>query len=323
MTVRLGLPAKLVATDASDTRMDWRNLVTRNTDGTIRTGLTWPIVKANLLVTPTASTGPMTVQVGAFDAIAARDNGVVYLCNDGITPASGAGSVVITAAPAAGSSRLDVVYAMQHDSSGGVTAPDTDNLPGIFVAAGNPTTGTPTKPAIPAAAVELATVLVPSGVTATNAGGVVITQTFQYTSDAGGTVSFPTLAALNLWTTAKPMQRATVLDDTTTANNGEYARVGTSWIQTYIQGQFRPYAEAAGVGTNAAGSYGNVVFPVGRFTVPPLVFLTMTGGVAGIGIANSITTAGCQAGGFSTGGSAIGSNWMWRAVQMTPTSAAG
>lgn len=212
MTVRLGLPAKLVATDASDTRMDWRNLVTRNADGTIRTGLTWPAAANQQLVTATASTGPMTVQVAAFDATAARDGGAVFLCNDGITPASGAGSVVIAAAPAAGSSRQDVVYTMQHDNSGGVTAPDADNLPGMFVATGAPTTGTPTKPAIPAAAVELATVLVPSGVTATNGVGVVITQTAQFTASAGGSVPFPTSAALVAWSTARDGQRAYALD---------------------------------------------------------------------------------------------------------------
>lgn len=314
MTVRLGIPAKKAPTDASDTRMDWRNHTTRNVDGTIRTGITWPLTTGQL-VTPTATTGPMTVNVAAHDATAARDNGAVYLCNDGVVPAT------ITAAPAAGSSRLDVVYSIQHDSSTGVSTPDGDDLAGIYVAAGNPTSGTPVKPAIPAAGVELATVLVPSGVTATNAGGVIITQTFQFTAPMGSPVPFPTLAALNLWTTAVPFQRAKVFNDT--LNNDEYVWSGLKWVRSYVLNGVGPYAEAAGSGTNTAGAFATITFPVGRFSVPPLVFLTMTGAVAAIGIATTITAANCQAGGFSTGGSAIASSWMWHAIQMTPTAAAG
>lgn len=206
MTVRLAMSAKKAPTDASDSRLDFRNGFVRNSDNTLRTGITAPVAAGLQLVTATADTGPMTVSVAALDAVANRDGGVVQLCNDGIVKPT------IAPAPASGQ-RLDVVYVMQHDSSSGVVTPDADDLAGVYVATGTAVpSGQPGKPSIPAAATELATVYMPAGVTSTLGVGVVITQTFQYTAAAGGVVPFPTLAGLQAWTTARGGQLAHALD---------------------------------------------------------------------------------------------------------------
>lgn len=213
MTMRRGLPAKLAATDADDTRYDFKNLVTCNADGSPRGGVTSPI-GSNIV----SATATMNVSVSAFAAVAVRDGGAILLSCDGPT------NVLLANAPVA-NSRIDVVYAKQNDASSTVTAPDANNSPILGVAQGT-ASATPTKPAIPTGAVELASVLIPSGATATNSVGVVISQTGVFTS-AGGIVPFRLKSDLDLWTTAAVNQRAVVLADMT-----EYAYAGPTlkWV---------------------------------------------------------------------------------------------
>lgn len=205
MTLRKGLPAKLAATDANDTRYDFNNLVVCNADGSPRGGVTAPLTAL------VSSSATMNVAVAAFSAVAVRDGGVVLLDNDGPV------NVLLTSAPAA-NSRIDVIYAKQNDASSTVTTPDANNTPIIDKVTGT-ASSSPTKPAIPTGAVELATVLVPSTATATNSAGVVISQTAQFTAGAGGVVTFPTLTGLQLWTTARDGQLAFAVD---TDNLWEY-----------------------------------------------------------------------------------------------------
>jgi hypothetical protein len=87
----------------------------------------------------------------------------------------------------------------------------------------------PVKPAVPTGAVELATVQIPAGATATNSGGVVITQTAQFTAAPGAFVPVRTLALLTGWTNPSTGQRASVFADSTAANNGDYFWNGTAW----------------------------------------------------------------------------------------------
>lgn len=217
MAMRKGLPAKLAATDADDTRWNFRNLVVCNADGSPRGGVTSP-VGASLL----SSTSTMNVAVAGFSAVAVRDAGVVLLANDGVTN-------VLLDPPPSSQSRLDVVWAKQDDSSLTVSVPDADNLPTFGVLKGAASASPVRNPAgLPSGAVEIGTVLVPSGATATNSPGVVITTTAQYTAGAGGSVPFRTKAELLLWTTAGPGQHAYVFGDGTAANNGEYVWAG-SW----------------------------------------------------------------------------------------------
>jgi hypothetical protein len=220
MALRKGLPAKLALTDADDTRYDFRNLVVCNSDGTPRGGVTSP-VGVNLL----SSTATMNVSVAAFNAVAVRDSGAILLANDGPV------NVTLTPAPAS-NSRIDVIYAKQNDGSSTVTSPDANNTPIIDRVTGT-ASATPVKPSIPTGAVELGTVVVPAGATATNSAGVVITTTCPFTAAPGGKVPFRTLSDLQAWTTATVRQQASVISDSTTSNIGEYVWSGTAWVPIF------------------------------------------------------------------------------------------
>jgi len=217
MALRKGLPAKLANTDADDTRYDFRNLVVCNADGTPRAGVTSP-VGVNLL----SSTATMNVAVAAFNAVAARDSGAILLSNDGPV------NVPLANAPSS-NSRIDVIYGKQNDASSTVTSPDANNTATIGAVTGT-ASATPVKPSIPTGAVEIGTVLVPSGATATNSSGVVITTTCPYTAAPGGRVPFRTLTDMHAWTTAGTGQGAVVFSDAAGANNDEYRWNGTSWV---------------------------------------------------------------------------------------------
>lgn len=208
MTMRKGLPAKLAATDADDTRYDFRNLAVANADGSPRAGVTSPLTA---LVSATAT---MNVSVAAFAGIAVRDGGCILLANDG--PAN----VLIANAPVA-NSRIDVVYAKQNDASSTVTSPDANNNPVLGVAQGT-ASATPVKPAIPVGALELATVLVPSGATNTGSVGVVIAQTAPFTAGPGGVVPFRVKADLDAWTPAGFQLAEVISDSGDTTRNGLY-----------------------------------------------------------------------------------------------------
>jgi len=262
MAIRKGLPAKLALTDADDTRYLFSGLVVCNVDGSPRGGVLSP-VNVNL-VTATAT---MNVSVARFQGAAVRDGGVILLANDG------AANVLLDAAPGA-NSRIDVIFAKQNDASATVTVPDGDNTPVLGFVKGT-ASATPTKPALPIGALELATVLIPSGATATNSGGVVITQTAAFTAAAGATVPFRTKTALDLWTTAQKDQQAVVL-----ADSSRFRYTGSAWEQTGSTVQLKmgtvesviTSTPQRGVG-KIAGTSGTridvaVTFPVAYASVP-------------------------------------------------------
>jgi hypothetical protein len=171
MTLGYGFPGS--ADDANgpeSVRKALAGLILRDTSGVPRTGVF--LAHTSALVSAKAS---MAVDVAAFAGVAVRGGGPVFMANDGTV------SVSVDAAPAS-NSRIDVVYFMQHESASPYS--DADDLPTIGVAKG--TAGAvPVKPSIPTGAVELATILIPSGVSATNAVGVVITQTAPFTTVVG------------------------------------------------------------------------------------------------------------------------------------------
>ena len=216
MAIRKGLPAKLALTDADDSRYLFSGLVVCNVDGSPRGGVLSP-AGPNLVT----SSATMNVSVARFQGAAVRDGGVIFLANDG------AANVLLDAAPGA-NSRIDVIYSKQNDASGTVTVPDANNTPILGFVKG--TAGAvPVKPSLPVGALELATVLIPSGATATNSAGVVITQTAPFTASAGGTVSFSTKTVLDLWTTAQKGQQAVVL-----ADSARWVWSGSAWVSASI-----------------------------------------------------------------------------------------
>jgi hypothetical protein len=147
--------------------------VVRNANGTARLGI-YP-ANTNAIVTGLSS---MAVSVASFVAAASRTGGLTVekIANNGAT------TVAVSAAPSS-NSRLDVVYFIPRFTASG----DASNVPVFGVQAGTAATN-PTKPALPAGALELATILIPSTATTTLSSGVIITQTFAYTASAGGTV---------------------------------------------------------------------------------------------------------------------------------------
>jgi hypothetical protein len=160
---------------AQDGRLDDAGLIACHGAGMdVRTGVLYgPGTTA--LITGTADTAPMAVLVAAHHAVTRRQvSEGVYR---GATEAPV--RVPIDAAPAA-DSRIDVVWVKQADASAGVLNPDATTEWLV-----SKTTGTvavsPTKPAIPTGALELGTVTVAAGATATNGAGVTIANTVRQT----------------------------------------------------------------------------------------------------------------------------------------------
>ncbi|UAJ78304.1 hypothetical protein IT072_02330 [Leifsonia sp. ZF2019] len=304
MTIRKGLPAKLALTDTNDTRYDFRNLVVCNADGSPRGGVTSP-VGANIV----AATATMNSAVAAFSAIAVRDNGVVLLANDGPV------NVLHAAAPAA-NSRIDVVYAKQNDSSSTVTTPDANDLPVIAIAQGT-AAASPTKPSIPAGAVELATVLIPAGATATNSSGVVVTQTAQFTAAPGGEVPFRSQSDLFAWLNPSTSQLARII-----GAESYIAANGWQINHAFAEAAGITPAFTSGVASQAVASV-TVSLPTGRFTQPPIPQVTATSGrFTAVVTAVSTTQLTIQVQNNS-GAAGIPGIVYWTAKQMTASSAAG
>lgn len=177
----------------TDTRRVTAGLIVRNADGTPRPGI-FP-AHTNALVTGRASMG---YDVAPFLAATSRLNtGVELVANDAVT------IVATTAAPGA-NSRIDVIWVQSRF----VQHADASNLPVFGVTQGS-AAAVPTKPAIPAGALELATAEVLS--TTTTTATAVITQTHQYTAAAGGVVLVRSKAELDAWN-ASNGSRAMALD---------------------------------------------------------------------------------------------------------------
>lgn len=166
-------------TTALDARMMDAAKVVRTNTGAVRTGVLWTSAASGNVV---GSTSSMNVTIVTADFVLSRGqtDGAVVLSNSGST------SVLLDVAPSA-NSRIDVVWVKQNDTESG----DPDSSATFGKTTGN-AAASPTKPSIPVGALELATVLVPAGVTATNASGVVVSNTFQYSATYGGPVRYRT-----------------------------------------------------------------------------------------------------------------------------------
>lgn len=148
--------------------------ITKTSGIAIRPGLFWG--GSATIVTGTAN---MSYNVAAFTAAATRGGtgGAYTFANDGTV------NVATTAAPGS-NSRYDVVYAWQRDYA----IDGSNSTPVIGVVQGT-AASSPSVPSLSSfpGAIELARILVPSGVTATNS-GTTITQTAPFTASAGGVV---------------------------------------------------------------------------------------------------------------------------------------
>lgn len=187
MALNEAFPGVSGVVDSLEARRNLAGLIVRDEAGVPRAGVLPRTTAA--LVTATSSTGPMTVNVATAWLVLVREGGVLFTQNNGTT------SVTIGTAPVS-NSRIDVVYAKQNESAAPMS--DGADTAVIGVVAGT-AAASPVKPSIPVGALELATVEIPSGVTATNQGGVVITQTYPYTATAGSPVWFRSKGAMDLW----------------------------------------------------------------------------------------------------------------------------
>lgn len=155
-----------------DVRLATAAQLTRDTSGNVRTGI------LGELPTLVTARGDMAVTVGEANFVSSKSlaDGAVIFGNRGFVavPLEGASTA---------NSRIDVVYVKHNDDTTG----DADPFP-IFGVVKGDAAASPIKKAIPTGAIELATILLPAGVTATNSAGVVITQTAQATSLLGSPV---------------------------------------------------------------------------------------------------------------------------------------
>lgn len=160
-----------------------------NADGSPRTG-----VIGNPGAPIVATTGTMNVTVAAaeFATSKGKADGVAIFTNDGVA------NVAIGAAPAS-NSRIDVIWVKHFDDTTGDTAGQSLPLFGVTPGAA---AASPTKPAIPTGALELATLRVYAGTTATNGGSNTLTNTYQMTATRGGVVPFRTTTERDAWTNA-------------------------------------------------------------------------------------------------------------------------
>jgi len=201
------------ATQPLDARMMESARFIRNAAGGVRVGVLWTSGATGNVV---GSTSTMNVVVVAADFLLSRaaTDGAVLVTNNGSV------NVPISAAPST-NSRIDVVWVKQNDSTQG----DASSTAAFGVTAGT-AAASPTKPSIPVGALELATVLVPAGVTATNASGVTISNTFQYAAPFGGPVRYRSEAEMR-------SDISNVLAGTSAfvSNGGEFYSRGTYWTR--------------------------------------------------------------------------------------------
>lgn len=213
MTLTRGFIRNAATTPLDARLMDMASVVS-NVDGSPRTGV---LGGANLSIVSTLATMNVAVAAAEFVASKGKADGVSIFTNDGVV------NVPITAAPVS-NSRIDVIWVKHEDNTTG----DAASLP-IFGVTAGVAGAVPAKPAIPTGCLELATLRVYSGTTATNGGSNLLTNTYQMTAARGGVVPFRTKTDLDAWTTATIGQLAEVRADASAWNNGQWRYNGAAW----------------------------------------------------------------------------------------------
>jgi hypothetical protein len=169
------------------------------------------------------------------------------MANDGVAQLP-----ALAAAPAS-NSRIDVLYFKQNENgynglADGLITPTFGVITGVAAAS-------PVKPSIAgiAGAVELATITIPSTATATNSSGVVITNTFQYTTCTGGALWLRNLTEEAAWSPA----------------NGSMAwRIDKGWLATRKGGAWVPVSGEQHAEFTTSSIAGNAAqFGVGTVTL--------------------------------------------------------
>ena len=161
----------------------------------------------------TGRSDSMSVTVHPFNAVLNR-YGALLIQNDGNV------NVPLAAAPSA-NSRIDVVYAKQHEARSPMS--DSSDVPTFGVVKGT-AAAAPAAPAVPDGALALAQVLLPAGVSNTAASGVVITQTYIGAAMKGDMLRVQTSAQRDALT---KVPEGTLVHNV--ADNCDYVRKGDKW----------------------------------------------------------------------------------------------
>lgn len=221
-----------------------------NADGSPRAGV---LGGATTTLVTALATMNVAVAAAEFATSKGKADGVAIFTNDGTV------NVAIAAAPAS-NSRIDVIWVKHNDDTTG----DANALPVFGVTAGV-AAASPTKPAIPTGALELATLRVYAGTTAANGGANTLVNTFAMTVARGGTVPFRTKTELDAWTNPIDGQEAYVIAESST-----YRRQGGAWRLWE-----RAWATYAPTFTNVTAPAAVVKYKVDagvvtvRFNIPP------------------------------------------------------
>jgi hypothetical protein len=171
-----GTAPNKVGTTPLESRLAMAALVAEYSPGQPRTGVMTQSIDNPAIVGASASSMTYTVQPCEVVIARAAGDGVYILTVSGTT------NVPTDPAPATGS-RWDILYIKQNDVDKG----DANNLPVLDVAKGTAATS-PTKPAIPTGAMQLAEARIYSGTTAASGGSNTLTQTFQWTAARGAPI---------------------------------------------------------------------------------------------------------------------------------------
>lgn len=207
MTLTKAVPILNAAPAPLDGRLADMALVAAAADGTPRTG----VLGGGESIVSTTATLHLAVAAAEFVTSKGKADGVSIFTNNGVV------NVPVTAAPVS-NSRIDVLWVKQNDNTTG----DADSLPTFGVTPGV-AAASPSKPAIPTGALELATLRIYSGTTATNGGSNVLTNTYQMTAARRGVVPVRNSADLAAWA-PEDGARTFRID-----NGFTYERVGGVW----------------------------------------------------------------------------------------------
>lgn len=223
MTLSRGFIRNAVTTPLDARLMDMAKLVC-NSDGSPRVGIIGSNGASPLATT--SNTSPMTVNAVANEYAVSKGkaDGVCILVNDGTV------SIPITAAPGS-NSRITVIWVKQNDDTTG----DANALP-VFGTTDGSAAASPVKPAIPTGALELGTLRVYAGTTASNGGSNVLSQTAQFTAARGASVLVRNDAEREAWTNPVAYQEVYV------SGSGKWMYIG-GWTPMY-------YSQIARLGSN-------------------------------------------------------------------------
>lgn len=184
----------------------------QNADGTVRGG----VLSGRRNVVTTLAT--RNVGVGIVNLVRPTDGGLGALlgANESFE------TLAIAAAPAAGTSRIDLIWARANDSGSGQS--NSNCITEFGVQTGTAAASNPQVPALPAGAEELATLLFPAGATTTQSAGVVLTESSRLTAATGGVVELRSQAQMDAFSAAEG-QRVRRIDTTI-----EYVRESGAWV---------------------------------------------------------------------------------------------